>query len=69
MMTADDELGIGSENCGRVTEKVVNVDQRDELVAILKFKEGGTTKKAKQTKLTTILEGEEGGTKKTGEIQ
>ena len=41
----------------------------DELVAILKCKEGGTMKKVKKNKLVTMLEGVVGGTKKTAGIQ
>ena len=47
VMTADDELNSGSENGGRVAEKVINVDQRDKLVIMLEYMEGGTKKAIK----------------------
>ena len=47
VMTADDELNRGSENGGRVAEKVINVDQRDKLVIMLEYMEGGTKKAIK----------------------
>ena len=69
VMTVGDELRSGSKNCGRVVEKAMNVDQRDELVVILKCKERGTMTKAKKNKLVIMLEDVKRGTKKTAGIQ
>ena len=47
VMMTDDELNSGSENDRRVAEKVINVDQRDKLVIMLEYMEGGTKKAIK----------------------
>ena len=68
-MTADNDLNSGNENNGIVVEKIINVNQRDELVATLEYAEGGMKKTVEKKKSATMLEDVEGGTKKTIGIQ
>ena len=69
MMTADNDLNSGNENNGIVVEKIINVNQRDELVAMQEYVKGRTKKTTEKEKLTTMLESVEEGitVEETGE--
>ena len=69
VMTADHELNNGNENSGRAVEKVMDIDQKDELVVMLEYTEGEAKKKTEKNKLASISESVEGRTKKTAGIQ
>ena len=70
-MTADDELNFGSENIKRVVEKVMNVDQRNKLVAMLNYMWKNRQRRRQRMRdeqrkqLAIIPEDVEGETKKT----